>query len=68
MGDGTGVEVDWFGHAGVRYSLESVDSLAPGSQWTPVGGPVTGYEGLMHQRLQGVAPSVFLRVALALPE
>ncbi|MBL9171917.1 MAG: hypothetical protein JNL10_00150 [Verrucomicrobiales bacterium] len=62
-----GVEVDWYGHAGVRYQLESADSLAPGARWTPVGTPITGYEGLVHQRLQGLAPAEFLRVALAQP-
>ncbi|MFO1459504.1 MAG: hypothetical protein U1G08_08835 [Verrucomicrobiota bacterium] len=62
-----GVEVDWFGHAGVLYQLEAADSLAPGTRWSPVGGPVPGYEGLVHQRVDGAAPGAFLRVALAAP-
>jgi len=59
-----GVELDWYGHAGVTYQLERRESLADGAAWMPVGEPVYGYEGLVHQEVSGSAPGAFFRATV----
>lgn len=59
-----GVELDWYGHAGVTYQLEQRESLAVGAAWVPVGEPVNGYEGLVHQEVSGSSPGAFFRVSV----